>query len=181
MIDMIVTHNKATDRGYHLICGLVFVALYSNVLKLWFGSWATLVYDAMLVCALITLVNYRWNPKRIKVLTAILVSSLLLLILGAFEMLNPNITNQLYSLIEFRKTLFQLLTLFVVYAYCSDSGDGETNCKIIRFIVLASLPLILYGIKQFYFFDSSSDIVFFGSFLLWDVLRLEHGFVHLSC
>lgn len=146
--------NKRVDKGYRTICALAFVALYSNVLKLWFGSWATLVYDIMLVCALFFLLNYRWNPKHIPALSTVFISALLLIILGAFEMLNPNILNHLYSLIEFRKTLFQLLAIFVVYAYCSDSGDGKTNQKFIRFVVLASLPLIVYGIKQFFLFDS---------------------------
>lgn len=151
---MVFSSRDTFDKGYFAICTLAFVALYSNVLKLWLGSWATLIYDIVLVCMLFFLVNYRWNPKHLPVLAAVFISVLLLVVLGMFEMLNPNISNHLYSLIEFRKTLFQLLTIFVAYAYCNDAGDGTTNRRIIRFVVIASVPLVVYGIKQFFLFDS---------------------------
>lgn len=146
--------NSKASRGHKTLCLLIFTALYSNVLKLWLGSWATLVYDILLVFALIMLANYRWNPKGIKSVAILFISALLLIIMGLFEMVNLNISNHLYSLIEFRKTLFQIIVLFVAYAYCDDSGDGEACLNIIRFIVLASLPLVIYGIKQFFYFDS---------------------------
>lgn len=142
------------DTSLRILCCLVLVALYSNVLKIWFGSWATLVSDAALVVALASLINYRWNPRHLRGLTAVFVSALLLILLSAFELLNENITNHLYSLVEFRKTFFQLLMLFIAYAYFDVKSGSEEKVKLIKFIVLASIPLILYGVKQFFAFDS---------------------------
>lgn len=142
------------DKSLRVLCGLVLIALYSNVLKIWFGSWATLVSDVALVVALASLINYRWNPRHLRCLTAVFVSALLLILLSGFELLNENITNHLYSLVEFRKTFFQLLMLFIAYAYFDVKGGDKEKVRLIKFVVWASIPLILYGIKQFFAFDS---------------------------
>lgn len=145
------------DKSLFVLRSLVLMALYSNVLKIWFGSWATLVSDVALVAALVSLISYRWNPRRLSCLSAVFASALLLILLSAFELLNENITNHLYSLVEFRKTFFQLLALFVAYAYFDAKNGSEEKVRLIKFIVWASIPLILYGVKQFFLFDSSDS------------------------
>ncbi len=135
---------------------IVAVALYSNVLRAFFGSWSTITSDIVLVVALISLCSYRWNPKHSKLLNCIFMSCLLLIILSVFEIANPNITNRLYSVIEFRKTFFQFIVLFVAYAlfHSENSKSDSAFYRLIRFIVLISIPLIVYGIKQFFYTDS---------------------------
>lgn len=138
------------DTGFHVLCALVLMALYSNVLKIWIGSWATLVSDVALVISLASLISYRWNPEHSGSLALIFVCALLLILLSAFELLNENITNHLYSLIEFRKTFFQLFMLFTAYAYFDPRRGPNEDVRLLKFIVFASVPLILYGIKQFF-------------------------------
>ena len=116
MLNYLIRKKTHINSGLRILYTLVLIALYSNVLKIWIGSWATLASDVALVIALSSLINYRWNPKHSGSLTFIFVSAFMLILLSAFELLNENISNHLYSLIEFRKTFFQLLMLFIGYA-----------------------------------------------------------------
>lgn len=154
MLNNLTMKMSNKDTGFHVLCALVLIALYSNVLKIWIGSWATLVSDVALVISLASLISYRWNPEHSGSLALIFVCALLLILLSAFELLNENITNHLYSLIEFRKTFFQLFMLFTAYAYFDPRRGPNEDVRLIKLIVFASVPLILYGIKQFFVFDS---------------------------
>lgn len=154
MLNYLISKKTHNYSGLRILYTLVLIALYSNVLKIWIGSWATLASDVALVIALLSLINYRWNPKHSGTLTLILVSAFMLILLSAFELLNENISNHLYSLIEFRKTFFQLFMLFIGYAYFDLEKGSDEGVRLIKFIVFASLPLILYGVKQFFAFGS---------------------------
>ena len=133
---------------------VILALLYSNVAKVIFGSWATIISDFVIIAALLFKTNERWNKDRSISMLFLFGGSFSLIIISIFEILNPNIINRVYSLIEFRKTFFQMLAIYVGYSYLNDSSDvPKTIDETLKFILIASTPLMLYGVKQFVAFD----------------------------
>jgi O-antigen ligase len=136
---------------------LVFLLIYSNILRL-FSSYATLICDFVVVAVLF--VNVAIQKKKLSTNSnKIFVGSAIFLIFMSFlQIFNLNINSCLYGLIEFRKSYFQLMWLFVgLFCFAGKDIDLRHN---IKFIVLISIPVVLYGIKQYFFLDSF-DLLFY--------------------
>lgn len=149
---MCITRNNRFLRIY------LFVAIYSNALRIILGKWGTLIADALMIIILFYVIFIE-NKGKIyfnKKVKTIFVSILLLQTISIIEVFNSNIGNSLYALIEFRKSVFQLICFLLAY-YCADHTKFWENIEFVEWLVF---PTILYGIKQALFF-SSIDSVFY--------------------
>lgn len=140
----------------------LFVLLYCSVLKLFLGRWCTLVSDIFLI---VLMFYYIAKKKRLiieKRFLFPLIAVIIIQIIAILEVFHPNISNKLYSLIEYRKSYFQLLSIVM----CSIilCGIRVNLLKWLEYIGNISVPIILYGIKQHFswneldtFFLNSND------------------------
>ena len=133
----------------------VFVLLYCNFLKVFLGSWAPLVSDFLLVFLLFKLFLEKTNAK----IGFSLLFLLLLIFLALFSVINPNIYNKLYALIEFRKTFFQFFWLIIGICF-NKSSNKTSRDDFLKYVQIISLPIILYGIKQSIWFDSFDKLFY---------------------
>lgn len=129
----------------------IFIVLYSSVLKLFLGRWGTLVADIATILTLFL----SWEKQgylQIKIdKTTRCLSALIFItqVFAIFEVFHPNIHNRLYSIIEYRKSYFQVIALLAAYwAFKKTTGDVIV---ILKYTANISLPIILYGIKQYFF------------------------------
>jgi len=68
-----------------------------------------------------------------------------LLALGLLQVLNPNVPDLVTGIEGYRRSMFQLLALFVGVQV---AVSREVSLKLVRAIAIASIPILLYGIKQ---------------------------------
>ncbi len=150
---------------------LVFTSIYSNVLRVFAGRWITLIADVILVLSLLLCLysNGEWTiliNKKMKIIWLLIIT---LQIISVLQIFNENITNRLYSLIEYRKSFFQLIAILVGFHLLK----MNSFIRILKYIEIISLPAILYGIKQYFYFttfdfryyaiqDASSYTLFYG-------------------
>jgi len=148
----------ALSRKNKLLKIYLFVTIYSNALRIVFGKWATILADIILLLIL-AYVLFAQNFGKIrfnKSLRYIMGAIVLLQILSIVGISNGNITNKLYGLVEYRKSVFQIMCFFLAY-YCSDNEKFWNNLEFTEWLVV---PTILYGIKQTLFY-SRFDSIFY--------------------
>jgi len=78
------------------------------------------------------------------------ISLLLFFLISLVQLFNPNIPTLQVGLEGFRKTTYQMLAVFLGIYCVRDSLEIE---KISRYLCYASIPILLYGIKQWFFFS----------------------------
>lgn len=132
----------------------IFIVLYSSLLRVLIGRWGTLISD---IATILLLIYCCYNQGHLVIrynrrFNAIACLILMVEVISIFEIFNPNITNTLYSLIEYRKSYFQLIAVIVSYLLFKKSQISVD--EVLRYIGNASLPLIIYGIKQYFFWGT---------------------------
>ena len=137
----------------------IIIVLYSSVLKLILGRWGTLVADVATITAALYCIYSNGNFKITysKKVRVIFIAILFVQIIAIFEMANSNINNHLYSLIEYRKSYFQMLSLIVSYWLIRKAK--VTISDLLRFIGIVSIPIILYGVKQYFFWSGIDNLL----------------------
>lgn len=133
---------------------LTSLLLYVNVLKP-FGGYKIISsgLDAVVAIMIIKFLVFR-GIKKTNAFWLFLVTGFLLL--SFLEMFNPNIPSLVAGLQGLRKTSFAFMLFYV--GVLSFKDIKEVRIFLAR-ITLASIPLLLYGIKQ-YFFISEFDKLF---------------------
>lgn len=154
----------------------IFILLYSSALRIFLGRWGTIVSDiATILCFLYCIYDSgHFVIRHDKTIRNIFVLIILIQIIAVLEIFNANINNQLYALIEYRKSYFQILCFLPAYWLFKRSDQSIDS--IIKYIGLISLPLILYGIKQKYFW-SAIDSKFVDMTDADTYTNMYHGFV----
>lgn len=146
-------YRAKKNKNTRILKVYIFILLYSSLLRLLFGKWSTIVADVFLTLLLLNVVFKRGNlfviGNKFKIIA---MAILLMFIIALLEIFNINITNIVYSLVELRKSYLQILAIFIGYFYIEHSKN-EFN-SVISFIEFCSIPIILYGIKQYYYFSS---------------------------
>ncbi|CEP94203.1 O-antigen polymerase [[Clostridium] sordellii] len=149
------------NKRIFLLKNYIFLSIYIYIIRpCTFKNIVIIVDIFLLILLLIGLTKYKNKsiPKNLNIYV------LTLLLLGLIGILNPNIINKYNSLIEFRKTIFQFLAIYIGYIYIY--SREELN-EILKFILIISLPILIYGIKQYIIFtefdmlylaQSSADI-----------------------
>lgn len=132
----------------------IFVVLYSSILKLILGRWGTIVSDVATICVLLLCLEQhgKYGIRLNKTIRCIFCLVVMVQILSIVEIFHPNIQNTLYSIIEYRKSYFQVLALLAAYwMYRKGSRDA---IGIFKYIGNISIPIVLYGIKQYFFWGN---------------------------
>ena len=149
-------HNK----NEKILRVYIFIVLYSSLLKLVLGRWGTIVSDIATVCVLImSLKNHgKYGIRLNKTIRNIFILVVIVQLLSIAEIFNPNIQNTLYSVIEYRKSYFQVLSLLAAYWIYKKSNDDMLGT--FQYIGNISAPIIFYGIKQYFLWgDIDSKLV----------------------
>ncbi|HOP07001.1 MAG TPA: O-antigen ligase family protein [candidate division Zixibacteria bacterium] len=68
--------------------------------------------------------------------------------IGLAELFNPNVPSMVAGIEGFRRLIFQMLIFFVAVAAAT---NREYVIKTVHLIGLCAIPILLYGIKQFFF------------------------------
>lgn len=136
---------------------LTSLLLYVNVLKP-FGGYKIISsgLDAFVAIMIIKFLVFR-GLKKTNALWLFLVTGFLFL--SFLEMFNPNIPSLAAGLQGLRKTSFAFMLFYVGVLSFKDTKEVR---KFLARITLASIPLLLYGIKQ-YLFISEFDKLFLYS------------------
>ena len=129
----------------------IIIILYSNGFRLFVGRWGSIICDIFTIIFFVYCVCSSHGkliiriPRNIKTLTIFI---FIIEFISVLEIFNPNIKNTLYAIIEYRKSYFPLVTLLVGYWLIEKSGLNLS--KLISYVSISSIPIILYGIKQFF-------------------------------
>lgn len=143
------------DKLLHLF---MIIAVYSNLLRIVVGKWAGLASDAALIALLLLVIyskgKFKLYGKRSFFRLSIMI--LALQIIAMLEIFHPNILNRTYALIEYRKSIFQMLAFWVGYLL-SENTDME---KHIEYLERLFIPVIFYGIKQYFWYMPFDDFFY---------------------
>lgn len=135
----------------------IIILFYSSILKMFFGRWATLIADMALIGLIVYYVACTGGKLKIKKAQEKYFWVIFLIqVISIAEIFHTNINNRLYSIIEYRKSYFQMLILLVFLLYLD-----QTNLDIskwLKYIGYLGMPIVLYGIKQFLFWGKIDDI-----------------------
>ena len=131
------------------------MASYINILKPLTGiRWWPFIVDILLT---LTILTYLFGTKIIienKPLFSFLKIELVLFLfffISLFQIFNNNVPTFFAGLEGFRKTTFQMLGFFLGIYFIYDYIQLE---KILRCVYFLLIPVLLYGIKQFFYFSS---------------------------
>ena len=143
----------ALRTNYKALSLILIFASYINLIKPMVGiRYAPVVIDGIIGLIFIRILLDKMLLKRkASFVSPIFETSLLLFFLiSLFQLFNPNVPTLLAGLEGFRKTTYQMLAVFLGIYLVRDSSEIE---KISKYMCYASVPILLYGIKQFFFFS----------------------------
>lgn len=133
----------------------IFITVYCSILKPIFGRWATMISDIALLLIIayyiITLSSIKIYKKHFILISFIIVIQ----VIGIISIFHPNINNKLYSLIEYRKSYFQMVA--IIGTYLCVYKEKTNPVPWIDFIGTISAPAILYGIKQHFAWNNIDE------------------------
>lgn len=138
---------------YKILSLILILASYINLVKPIFGTrYAPILIDlAIALIFLRVFLNKAISEKNSFLLSpAIEISLLLFFLISLIQLFNPNIPTLQVGLEGFRKTTYQMMAVFLGIYCVKNSLEIE---KIGKYISYASVPLLLYGIKQWFFFS----------------------------
>jgi len=138
---------------YKILSLILIFASYINLIKPIFATrYAPILID--LVIALIfvrVFLNKTISGKNSSLLSpAIEIPLLLFFLISLIQLFNPNVPTLQVGLEGFRKTTYQMMAIFLGIYCVKNSLEIE---KISKYICYASVPILLYGIKQWFFFS----------------------------
>jgi len=137
-----------------VIIFILVMASYINVLKPLTGiRWWPFIVDILLVLTiLIYLLVIKLIIENKSLLTFLKIEFVvfLFLFISLFQIFNYNVPTLFAGLEGFRKTAFQMLGFLLGIYFIYDYIQVE---KIIKYIYFLLIPVLLYGIKQFFYFS----------------------------
>lgn len=126
---------------------LLILALYINLTKILLGSrYVILIADAAVFAVSLRVIVYRLLATR--PFTRLEIITGLFLLIGITQLFNPNVPSFLAGIEGFRRIMFQMLAIFIGVAVVKERDDVILLGKL---IAVASIPILLYCIKQFFF------------------------------
>lgn len=155
-----------------ILAAILILATYINLVKPIFGTrYAPLLVDAILALLFIRIVFEKAARKAgsLVVVPNIEFFLLLFFIISLIQIFNPNVPVFQAGLEGFRKTTYQMLGVFIGIYYIKNRLEVE---KIAKYICYASVPVLVYGIKQFFFFSSFDQRIVEANFADWHVLTI---------
>lgn len=138
---------------YKILSLILISASYINLVKPIFATrYAPILIDLVIALIFIRVfLNKTISGKNSSLLVpAIEISLLLFFLISLIQLFNPNIPTLQVGLEGFRKTTYQMMAIFLGIYCVRDSLEVE---KICRYLCYASIPILLYGIKQWFFFS----------------------------
>lgn len=139
--------SVGSNRNLIILAVILVIALYINLAKVYLGSrYFLLTIDFAVFAFAIALVIPRLFAGTPFTRSEYLVG--LLLLIGLIQVFNPNVPNLITGIEGFRKILFQMIALFIGVS-CFRSR--EDIFSLTRVVVIASIPILLYAIKQFFY------------------------------
>jgi len=138
---------------YKILSLILILASYINSVKPVFATkYAPIVIDLVIALIFVRIfLNKTISGKNSSVLSpGIEISLLLFFLISLIQLFNPNIPTLQVGLEGFRKTTYQMMAIFLGIYCVRDSLEVE---KISRYLCYASIPILLYGIKQWFFFS----------------------------
>lgn len=153
-IGALVVFLAFSVRIGHKILSLIFIlASYINLAKPIFGTrYAPILIDLIIALILVgVFLNKTISGKNASFLSPrIEIPLILFFLISVVQLFNPNVPTLQVGLEGFRKTTYQMLAVFLGIYCVRDSLEVE---KISRYLCYASIPILLYGIKQWFFFS----------------------------
>jgi len=134
------------NRNVILFSLLLILSMYVNLAKIVLGSrYYMLIMDGAILLLAIKMAASR--VMRHQRFTVLEILAGLFLLVGVAELFNPNVPSLLVGIEGFRRIMFQMLAIFI--------GAGvvrrrEDLIHVGKLIAIGSLPVLLYGVKQFY-------------------------------
>ncbi|CAM3556904.1 O-antigen ligase family protein [Marinicrinis lubricantis] len=130
---------------------LIILMVYINVFNAIAAfKFVPLILDLLLVFVLLK--DFVANGTKNKIVFYLVLS---FLVLSLFQMVNPNVPSLQAGLEGFRKTSFYLILLLLGLNL---KKNQEDRTLFFKRLVLFSIPILLYGIKQQYFYSSFDEV-----------------------
>lgn len=133
---------------------ILILASYINLIKPIFGiRYSPILVDLIIVLLFIKIFFNKIISEKHSLFISpeIEIPLLLFFLISVVQIFNPNIPSLQIGLEGFRKTTFQMIGIFLGIYFIRDSLEVE---KISKHLCFASIPILLYGIKQWFFFSS---------------------------
>ncbi len=129
---------------------LLVLALYVNCAKVFFESrYIILLADACLLVLTMRVLSYRLlNVQRLHRMEFMVGA---FLVLGVLQVFNPNVPSLPAGLEGFRRTMYQMLAVFIGISAVRTRQDF---LKLATLVTVASIPVLLYGVKQFFWMSA---------------------------
>jgi len=130
-----------------LLTAAIVLALYINVGKVLFGSrYVTLLADAVVggIGAWVLFTSLLAGKRFL----AIELFTAGFMILGMLLILHPNVPSVVVGIEGYRSLMFQMTGLFIGIRVVRSKDDFYFLLKV---VVIAATPILLYGIKQFFY------------------------------
>lgn len=139
---LIYITNISDNTRLSLVKLYIFISIYLYVIRPFTFKNIPIIGDILLVVLLILgIIKYKKkaipNGLNFFIVLCILVSIL--------QVFNPNIIDKYSAIMEFRKTTFQFISIYIGYILIYDKK--ELN-NILKFTLIISIPIMIYAIKQ---------------------------------
>jgi hypothetical protein len=145
---------RVKDINTYLIIFVLILASYINLLKPLTGiKILPIIVDIFLFLMVLTylfVIKIILEKKPYYNFTKIEIIVFLFLIISLLQIFNRNVPEILAGLEGFRKTAYQMLGFLLGIYFIYDEEQVE---KIIKYTYIFLLPVIFYGIKQFFYFS----------------------------
>jgi O-antigen ligase len=169
MISLVLAFYVKID--YKVISLIFFLALYINLIKPIFEiRFAPIFID--LAIALITIrmfLDKAISGKTSSISPEVEIPLLFFFLISIFQIFNPNVPTLQAGLEGFRKTTYQMLAIFIGIYYVRNILDVE---KINKYFLYASVPILVYGIKQWFFWSTFDQKIIEQNFATFDVYNI---------
>jgi len=141
---------EAQDRLFRAFKVLIVLALFINLAKILLGGrMFILAADALLMVLFFWVASHKLvNDKPWLRIEWVVLG---LLALGTLQLFNPNVPTIVAGIEGFRRLLFQMLTFLVATVAVR---DRESVFQVAAIIAVCAVPILAYGIKQFFFLSS---------------------------
>lgn len=155
-----------------ILTAVLILATYINLVKpILQTRYAPLVVDSIVAFLIVRIIANKAVSKRDSptLSPGIELSLILFFIISLIQIFNPNVPTLQAGLEGFRKTTFQMLGIFLGIYYIKNHLEIE---KIFKYICYVSIPILVYGIKQFFFFSSFDQKIVESNFAEWHVFTI---------
>lgn len=139
--------------NHRVVTCILIMAVYINVLKPLTGSrYAPLLIDLLLMIIFFKIVMTKLvkEKKLVFYSKTIEIAISVFFVISIIQIFNPNIPRLVIGIEGFRKTTYQMLAVFMGAYYIRDYKEAR---KMIKWLCIASIPVLLYGIKQYFFYS----------------------------